>query len=466
MAYAARMLARFAADRRGNFAMMMSLAAIPVLFGIGLAVDITGIASTKSSLQNANDAAVLFAARERQVKGSLPGQDKLEDFLSANFDGEIVSAAIRIEGENIILDTKARADLYIFSAFGDFAPDVAVRSAAPVASNTVLEVALALDTTYSMVTDDKIGGLKAAATDFVNLVMATAGPDNVVKIGVVPFANYVNVGLGYRNEPWLSVPPDSNQIVPAHCANEPEIVSKSNCRMETAYSDGVPYQYEACDYVYGPDKEVCYPESTQLVKWWGCVGDRDNPHTLTDKNPNIPFPGMMDAWDMTTWACPTPIQTLSTSKSTVLSSIDGLTPRGETYIVDGVTWGMRLLTPAVPFDEGVDPAHTTAKVTKVMVLMSDGDNTMSSQLPDYYGHWGTDVTRSNAWTKEACDNARDEGIEIYSITFGKEVSANGKDVMENCADDADHYFDATSSAALAKAFKDIAGRLTRVRLTM
>lgn len=457
---------RFRADRRGNFGMMLALTTVPLLAAVGLAVDYTTLTASRSSLQNANDAAVLFAARYRQVNGKMPSNTMVKDFLSANFSGDLTSTVVKIVGTDIVIESAAKGQVFVFGMFSSYVPDVSVLSAAPITGDSVLEVALALDTTYSMTADDKIGGLKAAATKFVDAVFSSAGPSNKVSIGVVPFSNYVNVGLTNRNQPWMSVPADLTQVVPAYCAEQRDIISKSNCHVETYYSDGIPYESEVCDYVYGDPKEVCYPESTQTVKWWGCVGDRDSPYTLRDTKPDIPFPGMMDSWDMTTWACPTPIRPLTSSKSDVLASIDALTPAGETYIVDGVLWGERLLTPDAPFSEGVDPKKTTADVRKVLVLMSDGDNTMSSQLPDYYGHWGTDGAQSDNWTKTACSNARADGIEIYSITFGKAVSANGKDVMLKCATDATHYYDAANSAALAKAFSDIAGKLNRVRLTM
>lgn len=286
---------RLARDRRGNFGMMLALTSLPLLAAVGLAVDYSSLTSARSSLQNANDAAVLFASRYRQVNGKMPSEGTVKEFLTANFAGDLRTTKVSIVGENIVINSTARGELFVFGMFGKYVPDVAVVSAAPVAGNAILEVSLALDTTYSMVTDDKIGGLKTAATSFVNTLFATSGPSNTVKIGVVPFSNYVNVGLSNRSQPWLSIPADSVQTVPGYCTEQREVVSKSNCRMETYYSDGVPYQGEVCDYVYGDPKEVCYPETTREVKWWGCVGDRDAPFTLKDTKPDLPFPGMMDS---------------------------------------------------------------------------------------------------------------------------------------------------------------------------
>lgn len=466
MPFPNRSVRQFLRDRRGNYAMMMSVLSLPLLAAVGLAVDYTNMSSSRSELQNASDAAVLFASRQFQSTGAMPGDEQIRDFLAANFAGDVTAVAVSIAGGNIVVDATTPGRLYVFGMFEDYAPAVSVRSAAPVAKNTILEVALSLDTTYSMLADDKIGGLKNAATAFVDDVMGMNSAQNTVKIGVVPFSNYVNVGLHNRDKPWLSVPPDSVQTIPERCEERAEVIDWVNCRWETRYADGVPYQENVCDPVYGAKSMVCEPERTEEVKWWGCVGDREAPLTLLDRDPDVPFPGMMDSWNMLTWSCPTPIQPLSTNKAEVLASVDALTPRGETYIVDGVLWGTRLLSPDEPFSEGADPGKTSAEVKKVMVLMSDGDNTMSSELPDWYGHWGNDGPKSDVWTKDACKAARNDGIELFTITFGKAVSARGKDVMEKCASDADHYFDAANSSALSKAFREIAGRLMRVRLTM
>lgn len=459
------MIRKFGSHRGGNFAMMFSMLLLPILGGVALAVDYTNLTRYRGDLQNASDAAVLYAARQRQVTGKMPTTQDIKDFLAANFQGDLKSASVNIVDGQIVVDAATTPELFFLPALTSSVSDVAVRSAAPIATNTIMEVALALDTTYSMTADGKIDGLKAAATDFVNQMMATSGPSNSVKIGVVPFSNYVNVGMWNRNEPWLDVPADSQETVAAYCETKAEVLGYENCRNETYYADGVPYDAYICDPIYGEQKEICYPEAVRDVKWWGCVGDRASPYTLTDNVPNQRFPGMMDSWNMLDWSCPTPIQPLTNEKPQIQAAIDGLTPRGETYIVDGVTWGTKVLSHQAPYTEGVNPSSTSATVKKVLVLMSDGDNTMSSQLPGYHGHWSNDAALANSWTKEACANARKDDVEIYSISFGKEVSANGKDVLAGCASRPENFYDAANSSKLAEAFKDIANKLTKIRLT-
>ena len=57
-----------------------------------------------------------------------------------------------------------------------------------------LEIALVLDNTGSMNNDNKIDDLKSAAHGFVDEMMVKPSGGKV-KIGLVPFADYVNVGL-------------------------------------------------------------------------------------------------------------------------------------------------------------------------------------------------------------------------------------------------------------------------------
>src|SRR5690606_35925981 len=101
-----------------------------------------------------------------------------------------------------------------------------------------------------------------------NDMMALVKPSVTIKMGVVPFANYVNVGLHNRGAKWLSIPDDKTENVKGYCYMTRDVTGSSNCREETAYADGVPYTYQACDYTYGPEREVCVPDSEVTTKWW------------------------------------------------------------------------------------------------------------------------------------------------------------------------------------------------------
>ena len=64
---------------------------------------------------------------------------------------------------------------------------------------------------------------------------------------LVPFAQYVNVGMANRNASWMAVPPDTTTTTIYQCWDTYPNAVKSNCRMVTytGYDDGVPYTYSS-----------------------------------------------------------------------------------------------------------------------------------------------------------------------------------------------------------------------------
>jgi Flp pilus assembly protein TadG len=199
--------------------------------------------------------------------------------------------------------------------------------------------------------------------------------------------------------------------------------------------------------------------------------------------------------------CPTPIVPLTTSNTTIQSNISAMQHwmGGGTNQAEGLAWGWRVLSPTAPFTEG---AAYGPGVRKVIVLMSDGENTnvgtdavMDGDFSayNYLGFWRThssgnlltqllfgllhgvlpsqyrrDITDSNDYVDyvndrqaELCENIKDAGIGIYVVRF-----RNGDaDVMEDCASDESHYFEANSAAELSEAFDAIGTGIGSLRLT-
>jgi hypothetical protein len=54
-------------------------------------------------------------------------------------------------------------------------------------------------------------------------------------------------------------------------------------------------------------------------------------------------------------------------------------------------------------------------------------------------------------------------IEVYTVGF--QVSSAAKTFLTNCATDSSHYYDATTEDALKAAFRDIALKISTLRLT-
>ncbi len=182
------------------------------------------------------------------------------------------------------------------------------------------------------------------------------------------------------------------------------------------------------------------------------MGSRDYPLNVRDENyGNKAVPAVHNV------NCATSMLPLSANKTTVLDKINGLTATGNTYIPAGAMWGWAALSPGEPFNEPTDPKRDTKRY---LVLMTDGENTISPTYP--YHNSGTAST-ANTLTAEVCTNAKAAGIQIFSIAF-QVTTSSVKSLLTNCASSSDRFFDATSSTQLSDAFDAIARQMTNLRL--
>lgn len=81
-------------------------------------------------------------------------------------------------------------------------------------------------------------------------------------------------------------------------------------------------------------------------------------------------------------------------------------------------------------------------LNRFMIFMTDGNN-----------NYGSDDTA----TKALCDSIKADGVEIYSVAF--EAPAGGQALLEYCATDESHYFDAENSDEFLAAFDEIGDRI-------
>jgi hypothetical protein len=188
------------------------------------------------------------------------------------------------------------------------------------------------------------------------------------------------------------------------------------------------------------------------------------------------------------------IKGLSTNFEQLRTHIDGLVASGETNIPIGLMWGWNTLSPTGPY--GTASNYDTPNVKKIIVLMTDGDNTMNDTISasngnnSYYHGYGyiwqgklAGTTASSSVSERTtamnnrlvpptsspnaeslCGNLRNRGIEVYTVGVG--ISENAKTILTKCAYQPDYYYDVDSQAAnLNAAFAAIASRLDRLRIS-
>jgi len=458
------MLKRFLKNQDGNFAMIFALVSLPIMLGVGAAMDYSGVSREQGRLQNTLDAAILAVGTDFNTMKKSEIRALMKDYLKSNLPPNEYR---QIKKLNINLDkrknsltatAKGKSDTSFMMLAGIDKLEYDAASQIKSGSGGA-EIVLVLDNTASMNQENKLDDLKSAANAFTDAVMPSAD-GGIVKIGIVPFSNHVNVGLSRRNESWLQVDADSTTTDPNHCSMKRDLISESNCRNATGYSDGVPYTYQQCDRTYGDPYEVCEPRTTSLT-WNGCVGSRKEPLNLEDRRYGaVKVPGLMNV------SCGSEITPLTNKKSTITGDISAMNGNGSTYIPSGLTWGMRLLSDNAPFSEAVSKSRAAKRqIRKFLILMTDGDNTASAQLPDNPKHWGSDTVQANEWTTIACNNIKAEDISVYTITFGT-LLPQTKTLIEDCATSSGQYFHAESGKELKKAFEDIRKQIMDLHLSM
>ncbi len=459
-------LGKFFCDTRGNTALVFSLAAIPMMLGVGAAVDFVHNNDVTTVLQGAADAAALAGATSKNTNAT-QYKKIVMDYLTANGVDDIVDGMTKVTP---LLDQTAgtfsvKIEGKVNTSFMHLAGinQMNVKAFAEVAlGGQGLEVALVLDNTASMNSGGRLPALKSAAKELIDTVLEQAGSGAYVRVGIVPFADYVNVGVSRRNENWMSVPPDSTTTQNVCNTSYPNAVS-SNCHDEQGIwnNDGVPtpYTYQVCDWNYGTPVTTC-ADQTWNNTWNGCVGSRANNYdTKITGVVGKPYPGLINFW------CPQEIALLSDNKTALKNKIDAMNGTGETYIAPGVLWGWNVLDPEEPL--GAAKSHgwmMSNRGTKAMVVMTDGDNTKAVDLGDPKYHWSTDVDVANDRTATLCQKVKDEDIVVYTVSF-MVTNPAAQDLLKDCASDPSKAFVAGDAAALSAAFNAIADSLLAFRLT-
>ncbi len=414
-----------------------------------------------------------------------------------------------------------------------------------------LEVALVLDNTGSMASTlgsgaKKIDALIDASKSLVDVLAAaaaTASETDAVKISVVPFSMTVNVGSTYQGQTsWLTGKmPSSGYGTDIFATNQDRFTLLSNLGLTWGGCvESRPAPYDVTDDppstsvpasmfipFFAPDE----PDDNVVgVNQSSTTRYRDSRTTNTNypiANNWLPDGVSPSGTAPTAWATrSTPIaKYASSNKNNVISQAKsgssygpnagcGLTSLmrltnvrtttqrdavktklgqmiavGNTNVAMGLAWGWHTLSNNAPFADGVNP--TTAdgkKTTKVIVLLTDGDNTNdvygnpNNSIYTGYGYIaqgrlktasGTALTASSTATNRRdaiddretmlCANAKAEGVQIYAIGVG--VSSHSKAILQSCATKLDMYYDVNDADELTSVFNTIAGSIQNLRIS-
>jgi Flp pilus assembly protein TadG len=454
----------FTSSEKGNVGMMLALSIVPIMLSVGVAVDMVQTNRTLTILQSAADAAALAAGSSGE-KNEAKLYTMVRDYLKANGAEAALDMVDEVKAEfgkddNVFAVTiKGKRKTSLMTIAGIDTMDLQARAEVKLGAEGY-EVVLVLDNTASMDEGGRLPALKVAAKDLVKTLLQVKDIGAYVKLGVVPFSSYVNVGKSRRNEPWMSVPPDKHETKMA-CWNTYPDAKPINCRQVPEINDGVNTgkTVEQCDWNYGAPKEVC-GKTTIDETWSGCAGSRAEPLDESIGAVSTPYQGLMNT------TCGSEIVELTDSKPKLDNAIDGLVATGNTYIPAGLLWGWHMVDPSEPLKKAKSTGAMKAiGGTKAIVLMTDGQNTLAPYAPHHWGGLGAvDWAKGDAKTATLCQNIKADGVVVYTVSF-MVTDSKALDLMASCASDPSKALTAHSGEELAEAFHDIGSSLMALRLS-
>jgi hypothetical protein len=156
--------------------------------------------------------------------------------------------------------------------------------------------------------------------------------------------------------------------------------------------------------------------------------------------------------------------------------VNSLTTDGYTYHDIGLLWGARIMSPTGIFAALNAPKNMT--IERHMVFMTDGEtNVVHDDYSAYGVHWydrrqtptSTAPTNSqlvamtDARTEALCTAIKNKNINLWVVSYG-DVGGPTNDRLRVCATPG-KFFQATSVASLVSNFKEIAAKISALRLT-
>lgn len=381
----------FASGERGSLTIFSLFLFILILFISGMAVDLIRHENERVALQNTIDTAVVAASSLTQSKTSEEDVRALvkEYVAKAGYDPDMVTVDPNIEMPEGGSVATSRA----VSASVDFDMDTMFMNMMGIPSlngvakggaregQQLLEIALVLDVSGSMGSNDKLQNLKDAAKEFVTMIIENNGRERV-SLSVIPYNQQVHMSA--------------------------DLMSRLNLEDETVTVSGAEIHPGAIDAYQTRNPEApCarFHEEDFNTRRLAAADDIDTSASFVDDyfywalggNTNQQY---QQPYEFSFWCgSHNPTVMLYQNDETVLHDyIDSFTAYGATAIDYGVNWAVGVLDPSFQpvvdglVNDGLSPAsvaghpvaYSTPDVLKYIVVMTDGQNTDHFDLKDKY----------------------------------------------------------------------------------
>lgn len=487
-------LRRAGAATSGQVAITFALALLPAILAIGSGIDLSRAIFVKMRLIQAMDAAGLAVGT---TTGLTQAQmtDMAQRYFYANYPdaelGTITSFAVTpVTGapNRFTVSATARVEATLMRVIGteyiEFDTSVEITR-----DTKGLEVALVLDNTGSMDQDGKLTALKTSAKSLIDTLFGAETNPTRLKMAIVPFSQTVKVDKTlFLNNGWMDT---------AGASSSARLNFDNNQYAFSVWSSMSGQSWGGCLEARpnGLEELDTAPTVSQPDTLWVPYFEPDGPDATayggyttytSDGTTGVQDVRLRRSAKYAAKALAQPnsdcnlqqILPLTNSKTVLRNYIDGMIASGFTHVAIGAGWGWRVLSPGAPYTEG--SAYGDANWQKVMILLTDGENTVpsnntwhkSSYTAYNYlirGMLGTTTsstaeTRQDELTALVCTRAKAAGVRVYSILLGVDTD-RARNLMRDCATDPSLYFESPTTSQLQSVFSAIATDLSNLRLS-
>ncbi|MGD9862968.1 MAG: pilus assembly protein TadG-related protein [Pseudodonghicola sp.] len=348
---------RFLREEDGNLIVFGVYVFLIILMFGGIGIDLMRFERDRASMQYTLDRAVLAAA---DLDQTLDPEAVVRDYMDKAGMGSYVTGVQFDEGLGFrVVSAQAQSDIKT-----QFMKMTGVKTLTAPAASTAeeridgVEISLVLDVSGSMASNSRLTNLKVAAQDFVDQMVDNTRDGNL-SISIVPYATQVSTPAAFLNKFNVSQEHGYSNCVNFDAADFDTTAIDPDTRLKrTMHFDYRTSSYEGRDYT--PERLIPYPV---------CEDDSRRETLVLQKNRDI-----------------------------LKTFIQNLRAEGNTSIDVGMKWGTALLDPslrpviagliedeAVSADFSARPhAYSDNQTLKVIVLMTDGENTAQYYLPDEF----------------------------------------------------------------------------------
>jgi Mg-chelatase subunit ChlD len=400
--------------QKGGILIIFAVAIIPIILMLGSAIDLSRTSIIKEKAQYALDLAGIAmvnsdeALSNKILKDYFYANYQDEDHNSKRHFGKTTKLSYKyITKDELELEAIVKIPTIFLSIVGIGETEVRLKSTV-LGKNANIELVMVLDNTNSMDDDNKMDTLKTISKDFTRFLFDGEAVNNKVKVGLVPFADNVNVGTDSSIFPqkYLEIRGGSFSG---------SIWKRSSDIWRSDTTDSISPKWE------GFTKKECFP------RVWS-----ENICVLT------------------------PILPLTNIRSKVLSRLDEMSAIGGTDVHLGVAWGWRVLSSKAPYTNGAKSSDN--KWRKFLVILTDGENSSNNHWTYNRRFTGEDWDESLTRT---CDNIKRVNITIFTIGFDV-ATPKILSLLKNCASKTNYYFKAESKSDLKNAFDEIKRSLSNI----